>query len=229
MKSICAAARGVSGTAVERYLQNRGITRSPCTVLALVPSNALGNVPELRWWRWLACAFLLTDAKGRVGAVQLVALHDDGRAVTDAGGKKIKRTIGRMAAAAIRLPGAARKPLILAEGPENALSIWQSLGWETWAACGPIARHDLNHVPLDRLIIVAADDDPPDAPSAITLRKTIACWQGKGRTVAIAYPWAARRHDKSDFNDVLRAEGEPSIRGRLLEALARATSTENSL
>jgi hypothetical protein len=45
----------------------------------------------------------------------------------------------------------------------------------------------------------------------------------------IAYPWAARRHDKSDFNDVLRAEGEPSIRWRILEALPRATSAETSL
>jgi putative DNA primase/helicase len=222
LKAICAATRGVSGTTVERYLQNRGIIRWPSTVLALVPSNALGNVPELRWWRWSACAFLLTDAKGRVGALQLVALHDNGHAVTDASGRKIRRTIGRMTAAAIRLPGDARKPLVLAEGPETALSTWQALGWETWAACGSVARHDLGHVPLDRPIVVCADDDQPDSRAAIALAEAVGRWREEGRAVFVAYPWATRRYDKSDFNDALQADGEAAVRWRIWEVLTWA-------
>ena len=62
------------------------------------------------------------------------------------------------ALAAVRLPG--REPLILCEGVETALSIWQATGQETWACLG-ISNIGRAPVPENATVIIARDGDLP--------------------------------------------------------------------
>jgi len=59
---------------------------------------------------------------------------------------------------AVRLPG--REPLVLCEGVETALSIWQATGQEVWACLG-ISNIARAPVPDKATAIIARDGDAP--------------------------------------------------------------------
>ena len=67
---------------------------------------------------------------------------------------------------------ATAQPLVIAEGPESALSIWQSTGLETWAVFGA-SNWKTVPVPLDRPVILAPDRDAPDSPAGRAFRKAV--------------------------------------------------------
>ena len=60
--------------------------------------------------------------------------------------------------ASVRLPG--REPLVLCEGVETALSVWQATGRETWACLG-ISQHRPRARSGRRPVIIARDGDAP--------------------------------------------------------------------
>ena len=124
-----------------------------------------------------------TDAAGAVTGVQLVALQADGSAAKHwEHDGKLKLSFGTLGGAAVRLPGDDRA-LLLAEGPETALSCWYATGITTWCNLGSIARAPLDSVPLDRLIVVCADDDARNAQANKALRDAIRGWRRQGRRV----------------------------------------------
>ena len=132
------AGRRIDGTAAARYLQGRGIDRWPADAVRFIAARDVARI-AWRWWRWPALMLPLVNDAGDVTAVQLIALTDQGAAVPHwehAG--KIKMVRGVAAGSALRLPGDASGPLVLAEGGETALSVWLSTGHETWAAFGAI-------------------------------------------------------------------------------------------
>ena len=209
------ASKPIQGTPGEKYLNGRGLT--DCTIARYADVAAAQKA--FHWWRWGAVVFPVTDGKGTVKAVQLIAVDGSGKPVKHwENDGKIKITRGALHCAAIRFPGDG--PLILAEGPETAASCSMATGWETWSAVGNVTRADLSTVPLFRKIIVAADDDAWNAPSLKSLRDAIKRWRGEGRTVLVAKPWDLTRRDKSDFNDLLQAEGVKTVRERLQAPLA---------
>ena len=118
----------------------------------------------------------------------------------------------------MRLPGDDRA-LLLAEGPETAASCWWATGITTWCNLGSIARAPLASVPLNRLIVVCADDDARNAQSNKALRDAIRGWRREGRRVVMVKPNALTKRDKSDFNDTLRAEGREAVRDRIMAAI----------
>ncbi|WP_120010411.1 DUF7146 domain-containing protein [Teichococcus vastitatis] len=156
-----------------------------------------------------------TLADGTVQAVQLIHLTPDGKKRPQEEGRPIKQSFGPQAGAAVRLSGASG-PLLLAEGPETALSLWAATGRETWVGLGGVGKLP---VPDFRVIVVCADDDPKDAPGSKALQKTISRWQGEGREIAIARPWPNRRYNKSDFNDLLQQNGSAAVLARVEIAL----------
>ncbi len=108
-------------------------------------------------------------------------------------------------------------PLCLAEGPETGLSVWAATGHETWVALGAMG----NHEPLaNRLVLACRDDDPLQSPADKALTRALARWQQTCADVRVATPWAERRGDRSDFNDVLQSGGEDAVRARIDYALA---------
>nr|WP_176849787.1 toprim domain-containing protein [Belnapia rosea] len=178
-----------------------------------------------------------TDDTGAVRAVQAVFLDAEARKRLDkpAPDGEQKRSYGAFAGSGtvVRLTarpqqdepaeqrsavtGAAVRWLQLAEGPETALSVWAATGVETWVALGSIAKI----LPPDgATLLVCADDDPHHHPAAKTLRKGIATWQAAGHQIAIAWPWAERRGDKSDLNDTLQRDGMAAVQSRLAAARA---------
>lgn len=164
-----------------------------------------------------------TTTDGVVHAVQMVRLTSSARVALREDGSKIKLTRGALAGVAVRLPGPAEGPLLLAEGPETGLSVWRATGHETWIALGSISRVA---PPLRRVVIVCADDDPlyhPDprkAAAARALVKAVRGWREGGVCVAVAAPTPQRRQDKSDFNDLLQASGRGAVCARIAAVLA---------
>lgn len=222
------AGRGINGTAAARYLQGRAIDGWPADSVRLIGARDVAHI-AWRWWRWPALMFPLTNDAGTVTAVQLIALTDQGEAAPHwEHGGKIKMVRGVARGSALRLPGDASGPLILAEGGETALSIWLATGYETWAVFGAIGRASLDGVPLSRAIVVGRDDDKRTAPARKALREAVARWRRAGRHVVEAQPWSLSRGDKSDFNDVLNLHGPDAVRDRIDAALRPQATTQGA-
>lgn len=227
------AGRGITGTAAARYLQGRAIegwpadrvcfiaARDVARIATSAPDNEDGKRKPWSWWRWPALVFPLTNDAGDVTAVQLIALEDDGRAAPHwEHGGKIKMMRGVAVGSVLRLPGDPAGPLVIAEGGESALAIWRSTGHCTWATMGSVARAPLEGVPKERLLVNFRDDDSPKSPAFIASRNAVRAWRKAKRTVVEATPWVMPRHDKSDANDLLQAEGVAAVAARVAEAIA---------
>ena len=204
----------VAGTLAERYLIDvRGIPAPP------------GGWPDAVRWHPGTRSLLIaaTTADGTVQAVQRVALDAEGQNARDANGRKIKLSRGPQDGACVRLPGInAGGPLLLAEGPETGLSVWRATDYETWIMLGSMAKAEL---PVGRKAVACADDDAPardfkQGNAARRLKQALGQWQRTGHDVVQATPWAQRREDKSDFNDVIRADGIEAVRARIEWALS---------
>lgn len=227
-RRLWAEAVPVAGTLAEVYLtRTRGIP---------LPAGGWPEAVRFHPGRQ-ALTLAATDDAGAVRAVQLVFLDAEARKRLDRPGPdgEEKRSYGAFAgsSAVVRftsqarqgepdeqrsaVTGAAVRWLQLAEGPETALSVWAATGVETWVALGSIAKVV---PPAGTTLLVCADDDPHHHPAAKTLRKGIATWQAAGHQIAVAWPWADRRADKSDFNDTLQRDGIAAVQSRLATARA---------
>jgi putative DNA primase/helicase len=194
----------IDGTVASEYLE---ITRA-------IPRPATGwPDATVRYHSGTASLILAgTDTLGEVSFVQRVRLTID--AQKGAGTSKL--TDGVMAGAFVRLPGPTDGPLLLAEGPETALSVWAATGYPTLASIGSITRHE---PPVGRRIVLCRDDDRLQSQADRALKPAIASWHGAGIDAVIATPWKVRRLDKSDFNDVIQAGGIEAVRARIAAAL----------
>lgn len=220
--------RSAIGTSAERYLASRGVTAFPAEAVRFVGARDIAR--EIRSWpgQFGAMVVPALDAAGTVRGVQLVALNDDGTIGRTDDGRKLKRSRGSLAGAAVRFAGKDSGPLFLAEGPETALSVWLASGCTTWALLGSIAKAPLDGVPLDRAIVVCRDDDRPDSPAYKARRNAVRAWRLAGRRVVEASPWPIARHDKTDFNDVLQTNGLDAVLAQLDKAVAPMLSVSKS-
>jgi predicted P-loop ATPase/phage/plasmid primase-like uncharacterized protein len=208
---IIAHCQDVAGTPAETYLRNRGITAPSLPPALRFLSNAYG--------RYGALVALATDADGAVHGVQQIYVTEDGRKAPLKVQKRTNKAHdGWSDVAAVRLPGTA--PIVLAEGVETALSVWQATGQETWACLG-ISNIARAPVPDGTAIIVARDGDEPGSKADHQLRRAVTILRGQGREVAVAEPPAGQ-----DFNDILRGDGEQAIRDVIAGALAADAYSE---
>lgn len=201
--NILASCQAISGTPAERYLRNRGISATTLPASIRFRPRAHG--------RYDALVALATDIAGRVHALQQIYLTDDGRKAPLKIQKRTNKAHdGWSDVAAVRFPGTA--PLILAEGVETALSIWQATGQETWACLG-ISNIARAPVPDGVPVIVARDGDQPGSKADQHLRRAVAILRDQGRQVVVAEPPIGQ-----DFNDVLRQNGEQAVRDAIAAA-----------
>ena len=188
----------VTETDGEAYLRRRAITVSPpdCVRYTSTPS---------------ALTLIASSPSGSIQAVQRVFLDGDCKANVN----PQKRTNGPLKNAAVRLPGHGNR-LFLAEGPETALSVWQSTGVPTWAVLGQNFRdHDIPAAITE--IVIAADNDPDGSPAFKQTKKSAEHYHQRGYAVFIARPDGPQKYD---FNDVHQEQGEVAVRA-LLEAAPR--------
>jgi len=211
LAKIVASSKGIEASPAEAYLRNRGITATPPATIRF-RRFAAGQHGAL--------VALATDEAGDVLAVQQVYLTEDGRkAPVDVVKRTNKAVDGWSDRAAVRLPGV--EPLILCEGVENALSIWQATGQETWACLG-ISNIARAPVPAGKPVMIAGDGDALDSKANHQRQSAITALRTRGHDVAVADPPAG-----SDFNDVLRAGGEEAVRDLIQRSIpAAAISTD---
>jgi putative DNA primase/helicase len=221
-RATWAAGQNVHGTAAKLYLEYRGMDASPDYAARFITAHDVPSLTGWPYWRWPAIMFQVIDAAGDVQAVQLVALRDDGTPVLldpDSKGRraKLKQSLGPVGQGMVRFHGDVARPLCLSEGAETGLAVNLATNFETWANLGVISTSiDLSTVPLDRLIVVAADDDPmhPMSPSMKSLSHAVKTWRREGRHVVEVYPYLIRRYDKSDHADLLKQLGIAAVRER---------------
>jgi len=197
----------------------------------------------LRWLPWHGRMVLWEDTDdGPVahdvwpaGAVVAVATMPDGivsavqRIYVDASGQSIRRfdkrksrhklTAGTFAGGetVVRLPGDAAGPLQIAEGLETGLTAWRSTAFETWISLGSTADLIL---PTNRRVVICRDDDPQHSPADKSFVRAQATRREAKINSVVATPWAERRFDKSDFNDLIQVGGCEAVRLRIEAALA---------
>ena len=192
----------IEGTPAERYLKRRGIMASPPSCIRFRP-YAWGTYGAL-----VACA---TDDTGSVLAIQQIYLSDSGQKAPVPVVKRTNKAVEKWAEkSAVRFPG--KQPVILAEGVETALSIWQATGQETWACLG-ISNIGAASVPEHATVIVARDGDPPGSKADGQIKRAVAKLQKRGITVMVAAP-----PENKDFNDLLRENGEEAVRALVAKA-----------
>lgn len=191
-------ARTAGGTVAERYLQHRGIT-IPCPATIRFVRSSPHRPTGTRWPAMLS----LVERQVVSGRVP-VALHRtflqwDG--ASKAPVEPSKMALGPVGGAAVMLaePG---EVLVVAEGIETALSVFQEAGLPTWAAlsAGGIERLVLPPMPLASEVIIAADNDPVGLRAA---RRAADLWSRQGRCVRVAVPPGLG----CDFNDLLEVSG----------------------
>ena len=183
------------GTVVERYLQGRGISIAVPTTIRFA-RNLAHRPTHSRWPAMLA----MVERQSPSGRVP-VALHRT-FLLPDASSKApvepAKMALGPVGGGAVRLaePG---EILVVAEGLETALSVFQETGLPTWAAlsAGGIERLILPEMPLASEVVIAADNDGAGLAAA---RRAADLWVPLGRRVRIAVP----PQPGFDFNDLLQ-------------------------
>ncbi len=187
-----------AGSPVELYLRARGIT-----------VNFPPDIRYLPGGQYDAMVAVARDSVGIVKAVQRVFILEGKKAPIDTP----KRTNGDMNGACVRLPACWGDELVLAEGPETGLSVWQAWGRETWIALGSIAKL-VDAVPLDKIVVVARDADAPGSPADEALMKAVAQMMERGVSVRIASPPIPTKKGY-DFNDALMDYGNDAVANAL--------------
>jgi len=195
----------ISGTAVERYLAARGISCDLPDDIRYLPASSAGG--------YEAMIVVARDSIGFVQAVQRVFIDGNRKAPIDTQ----KRTNGLMGHAVVRLPAKEGTELVLAEGPETGLSVWQAWGRETWIALGGISKL-VDFVPADRVVVIARDSDRPHSPADKALTKAVKTLLALGVNVSIAMPPRPTK-DNYDFNDALMDYGNDAVAVSLQQSL----------
>jgi putative DNA primase/helicase len=150
------------------------------------------------------------DNDGNLLAVQRVFIHDGKKAPI----QTPKRTNGVMDGAAVRLTARHGDELVLAEGPETGLSVWQAWGRETWIALGSVGKL-VDTVPTDCSIVIARDADASNSQADKALIKAIAAMIERGVSVRVVSPPNPTKQGY-DFNDALQDYGNDAV-ARTLE------------
>ncbi len=199
----------LNNTAAERYLQKRGIDT------AKLP-DCLRFRPKA-YKRYGALVAFSTDEAGNILASQQIYVSEDGMKPGLAVSKRTNRTAQDWPKRAnVRFPG--KEPIILAEGVETALSVWQATGQETRACLG-VANIAKAPLPKGASVIIARDGDAPGSSADTQLHKAVARLKKRYLRVAVAVP-----PEGKDFNDILVESGEEAVR----EMIANVSFSDGS-
>ena len=201
-----------SGELGARYLHSR-----------CIPTPAAGW-PECVRFHVAKNALLVaaTTEAGVTQAIQVVYLDDLGEKLDreDCLARRLplkaKQSFGPQDGACVRLPGDPAGPLLFAEGPETALSAFAVTEFETRISLGSIGKLE---PPAGRKVVVLRDDDAEGSDADRSLLEAVNRWRREGHDISIATPWATRRGDESDFNDLIRADGPDAVAARIQLAL----------
>lgn len=187
--------RPIAGTPGEVYHRARGITIQPPEHVrfGMVPS---WRNPDTGEWGRKRPAIICgaQDATGAVVGIQRVFFKNDDPRL---GKKDCKLSLGTIRGSALRL-APAEDTIIMAEGPEDGLSIMQEgPGLPVWVPFGTSMMPQVKFPPVVRRVIVAGQNN---TAGRIAANKAAVALADLGLNVSFAWPDA--RFD--DWNDQLR-------------------------
>lgn len=188
----------IAGTDAEVYLLARGITMPiPDTSyvrFGMVPSWQ--NKATGEWGRKRPAVICgAQDGTGAVVGIQRIFFKNDDARL---GKKDCKLSLGTVQGSALRL-APAEPVIILAEGPEDGLSIAQEgPGMPVWVPFGTSMMPGVQFPPIVRKVIIAGQNN---TAGRIAVNKAAISISDRGLEVGFA--WPDPQHD--DWNDQLRA------------------------
>ena len=159
----------------------------------------------------VAIVLRATNAQSETTAVQQI-LTCKGQKITKVSPDfpNPKRTNGDLTGSAVKLGSATPEQVILAEGPETAMSLFQASGKPTWITLGTSNYTTLQMPRTVKEVIVAADLEESGTGLAAALRAA-QFWDAAGvPKVGIALP--RLRGNTGDFNDVLQESGQETVK-----------------
>ena len=158
------------GTPAQLYLKSRGINGAPLNQFKFRPNKSRGGGS-------LVC--IARDNKGIIRAVQSVYLDAQGHKANLA---VKKRTNGFPAGCPIKIKGSdPNGPVLLTEGPEDALTLAQTTKMEVWCTMGINFMSKIEE-PKGRALIVVRDNDEPGSKPDETMNKILAGFLDRGFT-----------------------------------------------
>ncbi|WP_170565706.1 AAA family ATPase [Ruegeria atlantica] len=215
VKELVGRAMPIAETPAAAYLASRGVTELPAAGLGYLPP--VPGVPVLGP-EHSALVVWAVDETGAITGGQRILVNPDGSKAEVDVRKPSFATIGGAPARFPARDGTQDGPLVIAEGPESALSIWQATGYETWAVFG-VSGFEAAPIPLAREVILAPDRDAPDSPAGRAFRKAVAHHLARGcdlRIAAAPEPVGSKR----DLNDTLMRQdgGAAAVRAAIAAA-----------
>jgi hypothetical protein len=178
----------IAGTLAEKYLREH---RKIDCVLPV----SLRFSPRLWYKEGVYLPALVAGvqaADGRIIAVQRIFL--DPATANKAAVPDPKKILGTSKGGAVRL-SALGETLVIAEGLEDALTVWEATGLPTWACLGTGGLKAVVVPESVRKVLIAADNDSPGRLAAFY---TIARLSREGKTARIVLPPEGAK----DFNAV---------------------------
>lgn len=185
----------ISGTPGETYLRARGISLSPPDTVRFSHVPSWRN-PETGEWGRKRPAIICgaQDVSGAVVGIQRIFFVHDSPSL---GKADCKLSFGSVRGHALRL-GPVEETIVLAEGPEDGLSIAQEgPGFPVWVPFGTGNMPAVEFPPQVRSLIIAGQNN---TAGRVAVEKTVIAALDRGLAVSQVYP--AAHFD--DWNDQLR-------------------------
>ena len=196
LDKIVAELVDLRNTPAQTYLKSRGITGAPGSSFKWRPNKGKSGGS-------LVC--IARDDDGVIQAVQSVYL--------DANGKKAnfavkKRTNGFPSGNPLKIKGDPEGPILLTEGPEDALTLAQATHLEVWCALGLNFMGKIKE-PNGRTVIVVRDNDEEGSKPDETINRTMVSFLERGfKNLMCARPPLGIK----DSNQLLQEKGIEAVR-----------------
>lgn len=198
----------IKGTVGEKYLKARGIVKWPENSVRFLKYALKDKNGE--WVSGVVYRAVMDDLT--TSAVQVVYVGPDGRKAKDV--KTVKQTFGVTQATGVLLPGTG--PVVICEGVEDGLSIWQTTGRQVVALFG---IEFLQHLPIKAgtEVVFARDPDAPGSAADKRLKSTIDELLRRKVLVRLASPPYSAK-EKLDWNELLQRGDLELIKSLIDEA-----------
>jgi putative DNA primase/helicase len=192
---------------VERYLRGRSIVLELPKGVGEVSATRLrdlgysANVPGMLVPIYDSQLLNNSERRPRLIGVQLTLLKQmaNNKIVRD-----MRRNFGKTGGGVVQFGGRPEDVLLIAEGVETALSVFEAIGASTWAALSAGNMASITIPPQVQVVVVCADNDDPGLKAGTALAERVA---KMGKTALLAVP----EHQGDDFNDVLIHSGADAI------------------
>lgn len=198
----------IQGTVAERYLrEHRGITHPLNDNFRFHPGI---KDPETNRY-FPALLVVARDKNGNVQAVQAIMLNPK----TAEKAVSIKRTYGRMRFGAFVTVNPGKDKILIAEGPETALSLAQANPEATVLAT--LSSSNFKNIELKtgkESIVLCADNDGKNPMTNNAIKQAIQHFTEQGRPVYLAKPLELG----ADFNDIHQQQGIEKVKAIIDQA-----------